>query len=215
MKDYREPKFGLLNYPSTLAMMNMNKRNDFPYSGIWVYTGYQGAGKTLHLIHTLKDIIAHYPKVKVISNINLYGIPYEPYRGINDFEKGNGKDGIIYVIDEIHTIYSSLESKNMSGSLLTVWSQNRKNRRLIMSTSQRWSRVAKPIREQASFNIETRSTIFKAIFLWRAIDATEYDDEGKLSLEAEKAAKWSFYIPKWSDMTSYDTLAVVRGGDFK
>lgn len=215
MKDFPKPDYGITNIPSTSAMMRMSKRVDFPYSGIWVFTGHQGAGKTLFLIHTLKDILKEYPKAKVVSNINLYGIPYIPYRGIEDFELGNGADGIIYVIDEIHTIYSSLESKNMSGNLLTVWSQNRKNKRLIMATSQRWSRVAKPIREQAFFNIETRSTIFKTIFLWRAIDATEYDDDGKLSSEAEKDASWSFYVPRWNDMTAYDTLAVVKGADFK
>lgn len=61
------------------------------------------------------------------------------YTGIECFSKyNNGSKGLIFIIDEIQTLYSSLESAKMPVTDLTVWSQNRKNKRVILGTSQRF-----------------------------------------------------------------------------
>ena len=144
---------------SALSRMNANG-DDFPYQGIWVYTGGQGTGKTLNMIHTVLELHKLYPNAKIVSNIPLFNIPYIKYGGIDDFnEIYNGNYGIIFVLDEIQTLYSSLKSKNMDDAELFVWSQSRKNRRVILGTSQRFTRIAKPIREQTAFNIECKSRI--------------------------------------------------------
>lgn len=79
---------------------------------------------------------------------------------------------------------------------------------MILGTSQRWSRVAKPIREQALYNIECRSTILPFVNKYRIIDATLYDDDGKL-LPEEKPDRYHFYIPSAFSMMSYDTSEIV------
>lgn len=191
--------------------LKVNNTNSFPFSGIWVYSGSQGAGKTLNMIHTLRDIHNKYPNAKIVSNINLYNIPHEIYRGLDDFEKyKNGQDGTVFVIDEIQTLFSSLESKNVPLSQLTIWSQNRKNRRVILGTSQRFTRISKPIREQCKLHIECRP--FVLFNLYRVLDATLYDDEGKYT---GKLPAWRFYIPKVEAMLSYNTFEVVQRGDEK
>lgn len=200
---------GLSYIRSNLELEIRKVSTDFPYHGIWVCSGSQGAGKTLFAVSVLRDIYKKYPNVKIYSNINLYGIPYLPYTGLECFDDTNGVDGIIYLIDEIHTLYSSLESAKMSGNMLTVWSQNRKNVRLILGTSQRWSRVAKPIREQAIYNIECRPTIIPCLYKYRCVDATEYDDNGKLPPEADKV-RYHFYIPNPESKLMYDTKEVVH-----
>ena len=48
----------------------------------------------------------------------------------------NGFLGVIYIIDEIHTYFNSLESKNIPMFVFTEISQQRKQRKLIIGTSQ-------------------------------------------------------------------------------
>lgn len=183
-------------------------KSGFVYSGIYLFTGFQGSGKTLNLVHTVHYMHERFPKALIVSNINLIGIDYIPYTGIDDFKLKNGQDGIIYVIDEIQALFCSLESKKMPVSTITVWSQNRKNRRVILSTSQRFNRVAKAIREQCKFHIECRPPI-GPFFRYRVLDAYLYDEEGNLPMDY-KAPMCSIYIPKPKIMDSYDTMEVVK-----
>lgn len=201
--------FGLKKVFTTIKLFRNARKAYFPYQGIWVCSGCQGAGKTLYAVSLLRELKLKFPKIKIYSNINLYGIDYLPYTGIECFNDSNGEEGIVYLIDEIHCLYSSLESKKMSGSMLTVWSQNRKNKRLILGTSQRWTRVAKPIREQALFNIECNSGALSFIKKYRIIDASFYDDSGKLLADG-RPDRWHFYIPNPEAMLMYDTFQVVQ-----
>lgn len=200
---------GLTHIVENVSLQRQNKKKTFPYQGIWIASGSQGAGKTLYIISVLRSLYMQYPNIKIYSNIALYGIPFKPYTGIDDFEDTNGEDGIVYVIDEIHCLYSSLESRKMSGSYLTVWSQNRKNKRLILGTSQRWTRVAKPIREQALINIECRGCIFPFLRKYRIVDASLFDDNGKLPPDT-KVDRWHFYVPTAYSMLTYDTSQIVK-----
>ena len=216
-KESLKRKLGLTNIKSALKIFYAKKDPDlFRPSGIVVFSGAQGSGKTLNLISTLRDIKKRYPKCKVFSNIKLNGIDYHEFTGPECFsdEESNGKYGTVYVIDEIHTLWSSLDSKNMSGDLLTIWSQNRKNIRLILATSQRWTRVAKPIREQATYVVECKRPFARIFFRYRVIDASYYDDDGKLAVgtdeEKEVISHWSFYIPSNEVLNMYDTMEIVR-----
>ena len=199
-----------LNIEGLMALdreLQVKKGNEFGYAGIWLFTGAQGSGKTLLLMHTLRQMIMEFPEAIVVSNISIYGVPSYVYKGIEDFEKyNNGAKGTIFVIDEIHTLFSSLQSANMPESTLTVWSQNRKNRRVILGTSQRFTRVAKGIREQTTYNYECTRPIFNRLYSYRIKEGDQYDDTGKYIGE-ETQRYW--YIPKVSVMRMYNTLEVV------
>lgn len=203
---------GLNNIFDQNSLSSFKKNNEFPYNGLWLFSGSQGHGKTLLMMHILREMISEYPNALIISNIAIYGIPSIPYTGIDDFSVyNNGVDGIIYVLDEIHTLFSSLESKNMPLSTLTVWSQNRKNRRVILGTSQRFNRIAKPIREQTKLLYECLSPVlcFKR---YRCYDASLFNDDGKYIGEAERT---HYYVPSFNVMTSYNTLEVVERSKYK
>lgn len=199
-----------LNLEGLMALdreLQVKKGNEFGYAGIWLFTGAQGSGKTLLLMHTLRQMMMEFPDAIVVSNISIYGVPSYVYKGIEDFEKyNNGAKGTIFVIDEIHTLFSSLQSANMPESTLTVWSQNRKNRRVILGTSQRFTRVAKGIREQTTYNYECTRPIFNRLYSYRIKEGDQYDDSGKYIGE-ETQRFW--YIPKVSVMRMYNTLEVV------
>lgn len=160
MENYMQPEMNIRGIGDTIAENSLKSNDGFQFSGLWTFSGSQGSGKTLLMMHLLKQVLEQSPNAIVISNISIYGIPSIPYTDIEDFEKyTNGKDGAIFVIDEIHTLFNSLESKNMPLSTMQVWCQNRKNRRLILGTSQRFTRVAKGVREQTTFNYECRKGI--------------------------------------------------------
>lgn len=204
-----KPPFGLKNWGDSGRELSLKNDNTFGYSGIWLFTGAQGSGKTLLLMHVAKQIMAEYPKCILVSNISIYGTPSYVYKGIEDFETyNNGELGTIFIIDEIHTLFSSLQSAKMPESTLTVWSQNRKNRRVILGTSQRFTRVAKGIREQTTYNYECTYPILGRIFSYRIKNGDDYDDAGKYI--GEKEPQRYFYIPNVNVMRMYNTLEVVN-----
>lgn len=204
-----EPNLNIKGAADTIRELGLKSaRKQFPYQGLWLFTGCQGSGKTLMMMHLVAQMHEEFPDALIVSNISIFGIPCIPYKGIEDFNKyNNGEKGIIFIIDEIHTLFSSLQSAKMPESTLTVWSQNRKNRRVILGTSQRFTRVAKGIREQTLFNYECRKPIF-CFYGYRILEADLYDDNGKYV--GEKPPAWSWYVPKVSVMRMYNTLEVVR-----
>lgn len=204
---YLQPDLNLRGIPDTIAENTLKTKDPFPYAGMWLFSGAQGSGKTLLMMHLLKQISEDCPEALIVSNISIYGLPSIPYTGIEDFEKyNNGAKGIIFVIDEIHTLFNSLESKNMPLSTMQVWCQNRKNRRLILGTSQRFTRISKGIREQATWNYECRKGILNLFYSYRVFDGSSYDDNGEYT---EEMPKLNFYVPKVSVMRMYNTLEVV------
>lgn len=207
-----EPETNLIGISSYLRESDLKRdRKEFPYQGLWIFSGAQGSGKTLLMMHLVAEMHKQYPDAIIVSNISIFGLPCVPFRGIEDFEKyKNGEKGVIFIIDEIHTLWSSLQSAKMPESTLTVWSQNRKNRRVILGTSQRFTRVAKGIREQTLYNYECTKP-FLCFYRYRIIEADLYDDQGKYT--GESLPGWSMYIPRVNVMRMYNTLEVVLPQD--
>lgn len=212
MAEFMEPEVGLKNIPDVIRAKQFKSDDGFPYGGLWMFSGAQGSGKTLLLMHMVREIHKQFPDAVIVSNISIYGIPCIPYRGIEDFDKYvNGSKGVIFIIDEIQSLFSSLESAKMPLSQVTVWSQNRKNRRLILGTTQRFSRAAKPVREQTTWHYECRRALLCVFYRYRVLDAANYDDNGKYVLEEdEKMPKFRIYVPNVSAMTMYSTMEVVQ-----
>lgn len=204
-----QPEMNIKGMSAVMRELDLKRdRKQFPYQGLWLFTGTQGSGKTLLMMHLVAEMHEKYPDAMIVSNISIFGLPCIPYKGIEDFNKyNNGEKGIIFIIDEIHTLFSSLQSSKMPESTLTVWSQNRKNRRVILGTSQRFTRVAKGIREQTLYNYECIRP-FLCFYGYRILEADLYDDSGKY--QGEKKIPWSWYVPRVNVMRMYNTLEVVR-----
>lgn len=217
MADYITPDLGLNNIGDAVRASMMKIEDSFPYGGQWIFSGVQRSGKTLLLMHVVKMIKDAYPKVMIVSNISIFGIPCIPYNGPEDFDKyNNGKYGIIFVLDEIQTLYSSMESKNMPLSLITVWSQSSKNCRLILGTTQRYTRAAKAVREQTTFHYECRRPVFMIVYRYRVLDGANYDDNGQYVVPSgDKMPGFGFYIPNFRVMSMYNTLEVVKRKELK
>ncbi len=120
----------------------------------------------------------------------------------------NGKFGVIYFIDEIHLELNSLESRNIDVEIMVEISQQRKQRKHIVGTSQRYARMAKPLREQIR-DIVVCKNFFGMIQYNRLIDGdscTEKSD-GTLNYKIRKRFLW-FHSPAMYLL--YDTYVKMR-----
>lgn len=199
--------FRTLSYKLRFAQDNP----DYFYpAGIWVFCGPQGSGKTLSMVQCLKRMLKEYPKAMVCSNIEIKGldvpvIPFEEYEQL--LTLSNGVNGIIFAIDELHVLWNSLESKEIPISEMATFCQMRKDRRVILGTSQVYSRIAKPIREQLQYVIECRN--FASVLQVNEVLDPAYCLERDGNLEAQKIATriW-FHTPEL--YSSYDTLFKIQ-----
>lgn len=171
-------------------------RNKFKPYGLYMFCGQQGAGKTMGLTYTLERLRKRYPLCRIYTNM---GYIYEdgPLESLNDLldkSKYNGEYGTIFVLDELQNEFSSSASKNFPESLLQVVTMQRKQKILILSTSQVFTRVAKPLREQCFNVIEcftflgryTRLKWYNADVYNDYIDNPSMDKKKKLTFQKKK-----------------------------
>ena len=128
----------------------------FGPDGILVFCGPQGSGKTLSMVQYARKVCARYPKCVVCANIDISGISNTviPWQGVESLvDVQNGEYGVLYLIDEMHLEFNSLESKGMDVHIFELVSQQRKSRKHIVGTSQVFGRLAKPFREQFKYAV--------------------------------------------------------------
>lgn len=206
MKNYLSWEFNLFSgLDAAIWKIKNSNPDELKCIGINIFCGPQGSGKTLSMVHYFKKIVKDYPKAIVVTNFDLkFNIPNKviKYTGFDDFQIENGIYGVIYLLDEIHLILNSLESKGVPLSVIVELSQQRKQRKLILGTAQVYSRMAKPLREQI-FNVIICKNIFNLFqfnYLINAQEAKEVD--GVLKFDKLKR---SFFFHRKEDYMAYDT----------
>lgn len=183
----------------------------FDPEGIIVFCGMQGAGKTLSAVQYVQRLCDLYPYVKVCSNLELKlpdQIEVIPWDGVHCFtDISNGYAGVIYLIDEIHLEFNSLESKKMDSNIFQTVSQQRKQRKHIVGTSQVFSRIAKPFREQFRYAVACQN-IFGVFQINTLLDAKKaHEVDGEIVASSIKKYFW-FHRPELYQ--SYDTYKVLN-----
>lgn len=210
--------FQLLKYNKEF---NKNNPDYFRPDGLLVFVGSQGSGKTLSAVNYVYVLLQLYPKCKLVTNIDLKDFPIDNIRvfrfnNAEDLKKyKNGRKGVIFLIDEIHLYFNSLESKNINIDVMTQIAQQRKQRIHIVATSQVFGRMAKPLREQFSSIILCRS-YFNFIQKNSLIDRDSIDSEASTGTNLSgKVVRnyWWFRSPKMFDR--YDTYCVISNENIK
>lgn len=208
----------------------------FRPSGTQVYVGRQGSGKTVSAVHHVNKLKARYPKAILVTNLNYSRLKaidvdtidkvravinhpqFDATRYYLRFSSAdsmhavlmsvnNDKYGVIYLIDEIQTYLNALDSKNVPMSVFTEISQQRKQRKVIIGTSQLFMRMAKPLREQCD-NLIMCTTSFGVLTKQRAYDAMtlEQDYNGQLIGDVRGIG---FFIQTRYDRESFDTYQKI------
>ena len=207
MNEYLNKELNLISGIKAQIWKIKNKNPDeLDVTGINIFTGSQGSGKSLSMIHVFKKLISDFPKAIVVTNLEFnFEIPnkIKKYEGFEDFKIENGIYGVIYLLDEIHLILNSLESKGVPLSIIVELSQQRKQRKLILGTSQVYSRMGKPLRERIRKIIICKNyfSLFQINYLVDAFESQE-DNNGKLKF---KKMKVSFFFHRKEDYLAYDT----------
>lgn len=184
----------------------------FGQDGLLVFCGSQGSGKTLSAVQYIKELCSFYPRAILVTNTYIKGLPMQTrvieYDGIKCLTSiENGEQGVIYFIDEIHLEFNSLESKNVPIEVMVEVSQQRKQRKHIVGTSQVFMRMAKPLREQIK-NVVICKNFFGCIQYNKLIDGeTAQEKDGKLVADVKKHSIW-FHSPDLYN--SYDTYAKMK-----
>lgn len=134
--------------------------------------------------------------------------PVVAYQGLDMLTTlKNGKNGIIYFIDEFHLEMNSLESKNVPIEVMTEISQQRKQRIHIVGTSQVFMRLAKPLREQI-FNVVLCKCYFGCFQINRMSLGEEMQEkDGKITAPVKAISFW-FHKPEYYE--EYDTYAKMK-----
>ncbi len=146
--------------------------------GLFMFCGRQGSGKTMAAIYLIRAMLQKFPLIKVRSNISI------------DFQHGkitswediinvhNGEIGQIDFLDETQNWFSSNESRNFPPDMLQEITQERKKHKVIVGTSQVFTRLAKPLREQTTYLCEPRTIAgcFTICFIYEPV----LNDDGEL-----------------------------------
>ncbi|MCD7723056.1 MAG: ATP-binding protein [Clostridiales bacterium] len=146
-------------------------------------------------------LLAHFNDVDFVK-------PVLQYQGLDMLTTlKNGKNGVIYFIDEFHLELNSLESKNIPIEVMTEISQQRKQRVHIVGTSQVFMRLAKPLREQI-FNVVLCKCFLGCFQVNKmALGDSLEEKDGKLQGEIKARAFW-FHKPQYYE--EYDTYAKMK-----
>ena len=188
-----------------------SRANQFRPFGFSIFVGAQGSGKTISMVEYLRMMKIKYPNCKIVTNFTYSGADkhMESWRDLLTYR--NDENGVIFAIDEIHSEYSSANWKDFPESILSEISQQRKQRIKIVATAQVFSRVAKPIREQA-FSVICCKTYFGRLTRNVEYDAAEYST-GDTPYQVKKKCR-----PLWKTMfvqsnalrRSYDTYEKIQ-----
>lgn len=213
IKQYLSGSLNPKNIINTISHNVLFARNNPDYfypSGIWVFCGPQGSGKTLSAVQCLKKICKQYPKAKVCTNLDIKGIEnetiiFEDYEQLKTLD--NGINGIIFFLDELHILWNSLESKDIPISEMACFCQMRKNRRVIIGTSQVYGRIAKPIREQLQYAIDCKN-YFGLVQVNKILDPSESVEKNGVQEAKLVGTKIWFHTPELYN--SYDTLFKIE-----
>ena len=158
-------------YDLLLFLINGRQFNLF---GVTIFCGRQGSGKTMGIVEQLERIRETYPKAIICTNIHYLkqDLPLVDWRQL--LEIRNGTDGVVFVIDEIQNEYDNSKWKDFPEGILSVITQQRKQRIKIYLSSQVYTRVVKQIREQC-FDVIECKTFFGRWTKLKCYDAEDYN----------------------------------------
>lgn len=178
----------------------------FKPQGLIIFTGRQGRGKTVAMAEYIQHLKSCYPKAKCITNFEYKYQDDSLFHWKQLIDYKNSHKGVIVGMDELQNWFSSNQSKNFPPEMLSVITQNRKNRRVILGTAQNFYLLAKAIRSQAT-EVRECMTLGGCFTIVRCREPI-LDDKGDVKEWKSRGFYWFTHTPKIRN--SYDTYKVIE-----
>lgn len=195
-----------VNLPHQFVIDFFDKEpNFFKYQGLIIFEGRQGMGKTISMVEFISRMRNEYPLAKCTTNFGyIYeDEPLKDWKILTRYK--NGINGVIVGMDELQNWFSSNDSKNFPPEMLGVITQNRKNRRIILGTSQNFYLLAKAIRSQCT-EVRRCTTLLGCLTIVRRAEPI-LDSEGNVKEWKNRGMYFFVHNKKLRD--SYDTYKVI------
>lgn len=198
------------DFPDRLVKdMFEHSPDTFPYCGIIMVCGEQGAGKTVCVVDLLIKLKKLFPSVRISSNTPIKCSDWEAEEISSPDDlilNDNGVKGCIKVLDEIQNWFNSMESKDFPPEMLGEISQQRKQHSLFIGTSQRFTRISKAIREQTHYLL-LPFTLFGCITFVR-VYKPDVGEDG--TVNSKRRIKTYFFVHSDEIRNAYDTYAKIK-----
>lgn len=195
------------DFPKRLVQDYFERDPDgFDTYGVHLFAGEQGSGKSIAAAHFIKMIKERNPCCQISSNISLDFQDGAIHDWTDILQTSNGAKGQVIFLDEIQNWFSSNESKNFPPEMLTEITQQRKQRKAVIGTSQVFTRISKPIREQVTL-LYKPMTIAGALTIVRVYKVS-LDDDG--TVKKMKMRRWYAFVHDDELRSCYDTYEKVE-----
>lgn len=180
--------------------------NEFGLYGFHLFVGEQGSGKTVATAEFLRRIKAEYPLCKIATNFEYKNEDSQINNWKDLIFNNNGAFGQADVIDEVQNWFSSNQSKDFPPEMIQEITQQRKQRKIFIGTTQRFERMAKPLREQVNY-IYFPTTIAGCLTIVR-VCKPKVNSDGEI--KDLKTRKWYFFVHDDDLRNSFDTFHKIK-----
>lgn len=186
------------------------KKGLFPV-GSRVYKGYQGSGKSLSMVKYAQDIAKAYPECQIYSNMWIKHINNFNYIGSDEdlrqaLAVRNGEAGVLVLLDEAHLYFG--KKSGIPLDVLTAISQQRKDRRRIVFSSQIWEELDISLRKQVKEIVSCRC-IFNCIQVNVISDGETLSYDKLNSVYVAKKIRTEIFKHNNELYNSYDTFQKI------
>lgn len=151
--DFKENFFKKLfwDFPKQFIYDRFTQNPDrFSDTGIVIFEGEQGSGKTIGAVEYCFRECRKYPLARFSSNIIING-QHSCLKSLNDIiNTNNGIYGQLNLVDEVQNWLNSNESKDVPVEFIGEICQQRKQAKTIVGTTQRFNRMSKQLRQETT-----------------------------------------------------------------
>ena len=173
------PKFLYLKVIDLYRYIKFQEWMNFDGFGLHIYVGMFGSGKTISMVEKAYRIAKAFPQVKILTNMKLVGFPdHTEIIQLKNYKQIIEMPGdTLILIDEISTILNSRrwDKEGVPPALLGQLLQVRKQKKMLLSTAQRFGHVDKLIRD-ITFTVIECKTYFKRWTFQISYDGYDYEN---------------------------------------
>jgi hypothetical protein len=217
MKTYQFIKYKCIDAKNAYDLNKEGIRSFNDY-GLRLYSGCQGSGKTTSMVEQLENYRKEYEGLFIATNFgyvhqDLALETLEDLVTLPKLVRDLGYIGLVIGWDEIQNDFDNT-TRNFPITVLRTITQQRKQAIKILATSQVFTRVAKPIREQTFEVVQCRTLLERWVFQ-KWYDPLEYEYWiANANKDNKLRVKRKYNFVQTDDLRAlYDSYAVIDNLD--